>query len=56
MQNAASDQAGSTLTLIKLFLDISTGSKIDAHITKTCLFKYTENFTTKNDNFSDEKF
>ena len=24
-------------------------------ITKTRLFKYTENFTTKNDNFSDKK-
>ena len=26
------------------------------HITKTRLFKYTENFTTKNGNFSDKKF
>ena len=26
-----------------------------AYITKTRLFKYTENFTTKNDNFSDKK-
>ena len=25
-------------------------------ITKTCLFKYTENFTTKKWKFSDEKF
>ena len=24
------------------------------HITKTCLFKYTENFTTKNENFKIE--
>ena len=27
----------------------------DASITKTCLFKYTENFTTKKSNFSDKK-
>ena len=26
------------------------------HITKTCLFKYTENFTTKKWKFSDKKF
>ena len=32
------------------------GNSVDPdHITKTCLFKYTENFTTKNWKFSDKK-
>ena len=35
-----------TILKLKLFL----------HITTTCLFKYTENFTTKKWKFSDKKF
>ena len=39
----------------KIFILFISWKKIE-HITKTCLFKYTENFTTKNWNFSDKKF
>ena len=37
--------------------DVDVVKKNDTdHITKTCLFKYTENFTTKKWKFPDKKF
>ena len=38
------------------FIEVIFFSQASISITKTCLFKYTENFTTKKWNFSDKKF
>ena len=43
------------IQIILRMLKVSSAPLL-SHITKTSLFKYTENFTTKKWTFSDEKF
>ena len=50
-----SDQNAHLLSvIIRVFLACLEDLTLVVHITKTCLFKYTENFTTKNWKFSDK--
>ena len=44
-------QKGDFETMRKDALRFGREKYFNGHITKTCLFKYTENFTTKNENF-----
>ena len=41
---------------IKFIVHLDTKADVDVYITKTCIFKYTENVTTKKWKFSDKKF
>ena len=53
--NQSTDSTGGLIIIIVSEFRLGKWSWTELNIMKTCLFKYTENFTTKNENFQIKK-